>query len=753
MEGDNSRRKSSKQVKISTEKKRKLTNDKKKEGMRRLREAIKRNPERYEEYKRRERERYQKRKQEGKIKSITELSDREKRVVRKNWRIRSKKSYDTKKALGRNAQQLLTFNTPPHTPPSTPLPNNFEVISESHIVQTPTMSNKSNAGKKRSRHNRGKLKLKIANLETKLKREKTKKEKYKKRLQRLQIGKNSPKTKVNNMLRGQLVSPNIRRKLLLGEVLCEQIKENYGEQSNANAKKSIVTAVSGALVRKYKFTQHVKTLTSSRVFRRKFPKKQTGFQRLRAIVRTFYENDESSRICPGKKETLTFRKIKKQKRYLNYSLKELHAKFKESHPDYQISYAFFCKLRPFWVVSLKVQNRDTCLCDTHTNFELIVSKLKKLSIIKEVDGEQVIRSLTCTTASSKYEESCLKRECLICKDKKIVLFKHDKNELTNYQQWLTKSEKLMIRGQEKIVKKKTKESIECTKKQLVDNLLSAIPKFFLHTLNMLHQYKAIKYIKKNLSPHDILIHADFSENYACKYSEEIQSAHFGGSKPQITLHTVVVYLASPEGDEPAKISYCSVSKSLKHDPSAICAHITPILIEAKRTLGTFRTVHFLTDGPSTQYKNKSMFYFMTILANMYEMESLHWHYFESHHGKGAPDGIGGYVKRMADSFVSRGQDIPNFETFIDKLNTLQGIKILPIDESSISEFNKKLPLKLRVFKGTQQVHEVVWSKIEPHTLRFRKLSCSCCSENQVCSHYDLGALTHSHEDKESILFN
>lgn len=37
-----------------------------------------------------------------------------------------------------------------------------------------------------------------------------------------------------------------------------------------------------------------------------------------------------------------------------------------------------------------------------------------------------------------------------------------------------------------------------------------------------------------------LLHFDFSENYGCKYSE-VQSAHFGGSKSQITLHTSVLY--------------------------------------------------------------------------------------------------------------------------------------------------------------------------------------------------------------------
>ncbi|KAL4713895.1 hypothetical protein ACJJTC_015549 [Scirpophaga incertulas] len=38
-----------------------------------------------------------------------------------------------------------------------------------------------------------------------------------------------------------------------------------------------------------------------------------------------------------------------------------------------------------------------------------------------------------------------------------------------------------------------------------------------------------------------LLHIDFSENYGCKYGSEIQSAHFGGSKEQLSLHTCLYY--------------------------------------------------------------------------------------------------------------------------------------------------------------------------------------------------------------------
>lgn len=62
-----------------------------------MRERIRADAAKHEEYKKKERERYFKRKETGKIKSISELSDREKRTMRKNWKERSKKHRINKK--------------------------------------------------------------------------------------------------------------------------------------------------------------------------------------------------------------------------------------------------------------------------------------------------------------------------------------------------------------------------------------------------------------------------------------------------------------------------------------------------------------------------------------------------------------------------------------------------------------------------------------------------------------------------------
>ena len=64
--------------------------------------------------------------------------------------------------------------------------------------------------------------------------------------------------------------------------------------------------------------------------------------RLRKVymdIRSFYERDDVSRVCPGVKDTVTRRGLKKQKRLLNDTIKNLHEKFTQEGNS--VSYSLF----------------------------------------------------------------------------------------------------------------------------------------------------------------------------------------------------------------------------------------------------------------------------------------------------------------------------------------------------------------------------------------------------------------------------
>lgn len=117
----------------------------------------------------------------------------------------------------------------------------------------------------------------------------------------------------------------------------------------------------------------------------------------------------------------------------------------------------------------------------------------------------------------------------------------------------------MVKGKEKICRKTVKEIIKSTKQEAFSRLEKSIFKYMVHVNNIKHQHVAITNLKEQLALNQVLIHMDFSENCGCKYGKEIQSAHFGGSKPQISLHTVVLYYRCKETNIVKSKCFCTVS--------------------------------------------------------------------------------------------------------------------------------------------------------------------------------------------------
>ena len=119
--------------------------------------------------------------------------------------------------------------------------------------------------------------------------------------------------------------------------------------------------------------------------------------------------------------------------------------------------------------------------------------------------------------------------------------------------------------------------VKFTQKQKIDSPISDIiqelnlqtPEYLRHVYDTGHQYKSIGDLKTNLDAFDVLIVIDFSQNYYCKSSQEIQGMHFGASKKQISLHTGAFFYKNHNLTIIGCVSFCTVSECLRHDASSI----------------------------------------------------------------------------------------------------------------------------------------------------------------------------------------
>lgn len=259
-------------------------------------------------------------------------------------------------------------------------------------------------------------------------------------------------------------------------------------------------------------------------------------------------------------------------------------------------------------------------------------------------------------------------------------------------------------------------------------------------------------VVNNLRDYEALIICDFSENYDTKMSEEIQSLHFGASKGQVTLHTGVIY------SQNKCQSFCSVSPNISHKPAAIWAHLAPVLNVIKEETPTVSVIHFYSDGPTSQYRQKHNFYLHSHFIKSLNFKHSTWSFFEAGHGKGVADGIGGTVKRVLDKQVCFGRDVSDAKEAFEILkNTMKVIKIFYIEDEAIDKISFMLPNTILPLKGTFEVHQIIVEARQDLFGKHRKISCFCGDTRGLCqcffvrTHHLLHVSRNNHSENQGPL--
>ena len=132
--------------------------------------------------------------------------------------------------------------------------------------------------------------------------------------------------------------------------------------------------------------------------------------------------------------------------------------------------------------------------------------------------------------------------------------------------------------------------------------------FCEHAACAKEQYEQIKQLKIKMPSSHVIAQLDFAHNYSCQALEEVQSAYWDNSE-QVTLHPIVFYYKSNDGSQEIQHKSCIIiSDCMVHNASTVVDFIKEVIIQKiKEICPDVNFLHYWSDSPTSQYRNKTIF--------------------------------------------------------------------------------------------------------------------------------------------------
>lgn len=435
---------------------------------------------------------------------------------------------------------------------------------------------------------------------------------------------------------------------------------------------------------------------------------------VRERVMKFYQMDEYSRICPGKKDYVSVKindkREQMQKRLLLVNVKELYTQYKAQYQD-KIGFSKFCELRPKWCLPVNSAGmHSVCVCQSHQNAKLMVN-----AVPTQDDYKHLLKEMVCNLESRE----CMLHLCDSCPGKDglqnylMTVFTNndmDMDDMITYMQWVYTDRTTLVSLQ-----------------QPLQEFLQAVCQAFdqlRHHFVMKSQASYLRMLKEGLTPNIAVILLDFAENYSFIVQDAVQGHHWDNS--QATVHPFAVYYKN--GDQLKCDSLAVISDCLKHDTTAVHTFISKVLPRLQESIPDLKKVIYFSDGAASQYKNYKN------LVNLSYHESdfgvkAEWHFFATSHGKSPCDGIGGTVKRLVARASLQATDnnhiLTPHQMYEWANGNIENVKFLYVSTEDIRLHETELELEKRytsakTVTGTRSHHSYI--PIANGKLEMRRIS-------------------------------
>ena len=231
---------------------------------------------------------------------------------------------------------------------------------------------------------------------------------------------------------------------------------------------------------------------------------------------------------PGKKDFVSIRqegkRVQVQKRLVLSNLKEVYHEFKDKFRNEKVGFSKFAELRPRNCVLAGASGTHcVCVCTIHQNVKLMLQGVK-LPHTTLASYHYCLAQILCNPPSP----NCYLGSCGACpgvdklRDDLVALLDENMIDNVTFKQWVS-----VDRSTLETYSKSTDEFIDmfCEKEKL--ELLG--PHYFIASQHATFY----KDCKSNLSPEEMLVTADFSENFSFVLQDAAQGFHRNNSQVEV----------------------------------------------------------------------------------------------------------------------------------------------------------------------------------------------------------------------------
>lgn len=408
-------------------------------------------------------------------------------------------------------------------------------------------------------------------------------------------------------------------------------------------------------------------------------------------IKSFYGRDDISRQAPGKRDVISVKeesgvRNKVQKRHMTMTVREAYALFMIENAELNVSLSKFYEYRPKHILLSCMMPHNVCVCVHHANFNFLVEAIRMVVKNFPKSSKQLLNVLCCQLDNS----DCMNGLCQHCENDiefALLPLNVSLESPITWKSWQNI-------GRPQVV------DISGSLSSALDSLQESLQKFKVHCFVKIIQERVFEEEKAQLTEGSAVVQIDFAENYACISQDEIQSAHWGHQ--QVTIFTAVAWIHN------GCYSFAIVSNCLSHDKICVFVFLKKIVEWLRNACSSLRNVTFFSDGCAAQFKNKFTMSNLLFMSEDFGV-TVKWNFFATSHGKGAVDGIGGKVKRLAWEMVkTRKVIIKDAKSFYECVQKkVDAINLLFVSSSEINSFQEMLTLRWKnilPLKGIQSFH-------------------------------------------------